>query len=108
MLHFPVLVQSEAILEKPYPYDDGQGLVNTHGGVLEPVWSCGPIMPTSLVHILVTCDREAVDVGEEEERHDGEMGNIELDDLTDSDDDRCQLCYVPVLHNGQCRVGRFK
>ena len=63
MLHFPVLVQSEAILEKPYPYDDGQGLVNTHGGVLEPVWSCGPIMPTSLVHILVTCDREAVDVG---------------------------------------------
>ena len=28
------------------------------------MWSCGPIMPTSLVDMLVTCDREIV---EEEE-----------------------------------------
>ena len=59
---------------------------NTPEGVLEPVWSCGPIMPTSLVDLLVTCDREVVEE-EEEERDDEEMDNIELDDLTDSDDE---------------------
>ena len=75
-----------AILEKPNPYDDDQGWVNTHEGVLEPMWSFGPIMPTSLVDLLVTCDREVVEE-EEEEREDGDMDNIELDDLIDSDDE---------------------
>ena len=79
---------NEAILEKPNPYDDGQGWVNTHEGVLEPMWSFGTIMPTSLVDLLVTCDREVVEEEEEEEeRDDGDMDNIELDDLIDSDDE---------------------
>ena len=56
----PVQLSQEAILEKPYTYDDGQGWVNTHEVLLEPLWSCGPIMPTSLVDMLVTCDREIV------------------------------------------------
>ena len=52
------------------------------------MWSFGPIMPTSLVDLLVTCDREVVEEGEEEEeREDGDMDNIELDDLIDSDDE---------------------
>ena len=59
--------------------------MNTHEGVLEPMCSFGPIMPTSLVDLLVTCDREVVE--EEEEREDGDMDNIELDDLIDSDDE---------------------
>ena len=62
--------------------------MNTHEGVLEPMWSFGPIMPTSLVDLLVTCDREVVEEEEEEEeREDGDMDNIELDDLIDSDDE---------------------
>ena len=32
--------------------------MNTQYGLLEPEWSCGPITPTSLVEMLVTCDRE--------------------------------------------------
>ena len=52
------------------------------------MWSCGPITPTSLVHLLVTCDREVVDEEEDEERDDGEIDNVELDGLTDSDDER--------------------
>ena len=28
----------ESILEKPNPYDDGQGSIRTEDGVLEPVW----------------------------------------------------------------------
>ena len=35
---------------------------------------CGPIMPTSLVDMLVTCHREVVEE-EEEEREDVEMDN---------------------------------
>ena len=77
---------NEAILEKPNQYDDGHGWVNKHEGVLEPMWSFGPIMPTSLVDLLVTCDREVVEE-EEEKREDGDMDNIELDDLIDSDDE---------------------
>ena len=46
-------------------------------------------MPTSLVDMLVTCDREIVEEEEveKEERDDGEMDNIELDDLSDCDDE---------------------
>ena len=50
------------------------------------VWSCSPTMPTSLVDLLVTCDR--VLVGEElgGERRWRKL-NIELNDLTDCDDE---------------------
>ena len=48
---------NEAMLEKQCPYDDVQGWVNTQELLLEPVWSCSPIMPTSLVDLLVTCER---------------------------------------------------
>ena len=60
------------------------------------MWSCGPIMPTSLVNMLVTCDREIVEEEEAEkgERYDGEMDNIELDDLSDSDDELLLICFV--------------
>ena len=45
-------------------------------------------MPTSLVDLLATCDREVVEEEEEEEEREyGDMDNIELDDLIDSDDE---------------------
>ena len=56
----------QAILQKPKPYDDGQGWKKNTEGVLEPVWSCGPVLPTSLVDILHTIDHEE-DGNEEEE-----------------------------------------
>ena len=58
------------------------------------MWSCGPITPTSLVDMLVTCDREVVEEEDGEERHDGEIDNVELDDLTDSDDELWLICFV--------------
>uniref|UniRef100_UPI00358FA4EE uncharacterized protein isoform X1 n=1 Tax=Myxine glutinosa TaxID=7769 RepID=UPI00358FA4EE len=58
----------EAILEKPKPYDEGQGWMRTDEGVLKPVWSCGPVLPTSLVDLLDTGEREQ----EEEEDEEGE------------------------------------
>ena len=39
-------------MEKPNPYDDGQGWIRIYDGVLGPVWSCGPVIPNSLVDIL--------------------------------------------------------
>ena len=53
-------------------------------------------MPTSLVDMLGTCDREIVEEeeSEREERDDGEMDNIELDDLSDSDDELWLICFV--------------
>ena len=48
----------ESILEKPNPYDDGQGWIRTKDGVLEPVWSLDAAIPNSLVDLLDTGDRE--------------------------------------------------
>ena len=51
-------------------------------------------MPTSLVDMLVTCDREIVEEEEAEkgERDDGEMDNNEVVDLSDSDDELWLIC----------------
>ncbi|KAK2183014.1 hypothetical protein NP493_328g05006 [Ridgeia piscesae] len=62
----------ESILEKPKSYDDGQGWMRTEDGVLEPVWSCGAVLPNSLVDLLDTGNRE-----EEEE--------FDFDDYNDGD-----------------------
>ena len=64
----------EPILEKPKPYDEGQGWIRTDEGVLGPVWCCSPVLQTSLVDLLDTGDCE-----EEEEGFDFD-GFIESDD----------------------------
>ena len=56
----------ESILEKPNPYDDGQGWIRTEDGVLEPVWSCDAALPNLVVELLDTGDREEEEEGEEE------------------------------------------
>ena len=62
------------------------------------MWSFGPIMPTSFVDMLVTCDREIVEEeeAEKEERDGGEMDNIELDDLSDNNDELWLICFVRI------------
>ena len=66
---------AEPIFWRPKSYDDGQGWQKTEGGILEPVWSCGPILPLSLIDLLaagVISD----DVREEEE-FDDEMDDTD-------------------------------
>ena len=48
----------ESILERPNPYDAGQGGIRTEDGALEPMWSCGAALPNSLVNLLDIGDRE--------------------------------------------------
>lgn len=70
----------ESILEKPNPYDEEQGWMRTDG-VLRPVWSCGPVLPTSLVDLLDTTEREQEDEEEEEEEEE-----FDSDDSIENDD----------------------
>ena len=56
----------QTILEKPKPYEEGQGwLRNDSNNMLEPIWSCGGILPTALVDILETTANE--DNGDDDE-----------------------------------------
>ena len=45
------------------PYDAGQGWEKTKEGILEPVWSCGPIVLPSLIDLL---EKTADEVEDEE------------------------------------------
>ena len=60
---------------RPKPYDNGQQWVKTEEGFLEPVWSCGPILPPSLIDLIKKVEEE-----EEDEE-------IDYDELLLGDDD---------------------
>jgi len=56
-----------AIFLRPNPYDPGQGWEKTEEGVLEPLWSCGPVLLPSLIDLLEKTAEEVKEVAEEEE-----------------------------------------
>jgi hypothetical protein len=68
------------IFWRPNPYDPGQGWEKTDEGILEPVWSCGPILPHSLVDLL----EKAIEEVEETDEQDQEE-EIDYDELIDDD-----------------------
>ena len=73
---------NQPIIERPAPYDDKQGWMLSDG-FLTPIWSYGPVLPTSMVDLLNTIDMDDED---DEEEEDDEFGDeIESDD--DDDDD---------------------
>ena len=74
----------DPIVQKPQPCDEGQGWVMTPAGVLEPLWSYGPVLPNSLVDLLVTPDEDNAEEYAEEQDEDDEF-NIE--DFTESESD---------------------
>ncbi|XP_073726232.1 macrophage mannose receptor 1-like [Misgurnus anguillicaudatus] len=58
------------------PHDPGQGWEKTEEGTLEPVWSCGPILPTSLTGLLEETVEEMDGDGEDDEEQE-----IDYEDL---------------------------
>lgn len=70
----------QPIYWKPKPYDADQGWEKTAHGVLEPIWSCGPILPPSLTDLLETVDDEAEEVEEEHALNYDEMMQYLEDD----------------------------
>lgn len=65
----------------PNPYDPGQGWEKTEEGTLEPVWSCGPVLPPSLIDLL---EETAEEVEENEEEEEDE--EIDFDEIFSDDD----------------------
>ena len=54
----------QAIFWRPSPYESRQGWEKTEEGALEPVWSCDPILPPSLVEDVA--DEEGQEIEYEE------------------------------------------
>ena len=48
----------KAIVLRSNPYDLAPGWENTEEGVLEPVWSCSPVLPPSLIDLLEEVEEE--------------------------------------------------
>ncbi len=71
----------EAHFEHPKPYDNSQGWQKNDDGILEPVWSSGPILPEALVDLVETSVRE------EECVDDVEDMDIDFDELVADGDD---------------------
>jgi hypothetical protein len=61
------------IWERPKLYYQVQEWIRTDEGVLEPLWSCGPVLPMSLVDLLDTTDHEEE---EDDDEEDGRRGRI--------------------------------
>ena len=70
----------QAIFWRPDPYESRQGWEKTEEGVLEPVWSCGSILPSSLVDLLEKTAEEMEDVTDEEGQE------IEYEELLSDDE----------------------
>ena len=91
----------QPILEKPNPYDEGMGWKKTHNTVLEPIWSIGPILPPSLIEILVqreetekalrNIESESVMKEDRYYEHDDdeemEIQEIDFEDIVSEDED---------------------
>ena len=71
----------------PNPYESRQGWEKTEEGVLEPVWSCGPILPPSLVDLLEKTAEEMEDVADEEGQE------IEYEELLSDDEQGSKLTF---------------
>ena len=71
----------EPIIEFPQPFGENQGWVRTDEGLLEPLWSLGPVLPTTLVDILEK--READESVEEDELDE----DLDVNEAGDSDED---------------------
>ena len=73
----------EAIFWRPNPYDPGQGWEKTEEGILEPVWSSGPVLPPSLVNVDLL--QKTIEEAESGEEYDGQ--EIDFEEPLNDDED---------------------
>ncbi len=69
----------QPIFLSPMPMDPGQGWEKNEDDVLEPIWSCGPILPPSLIDLLEKTT-------EDEECSFDEIQDIDYNDAYNDDD----------------------
>ena len=68
------------VVERPKPFENNQGWIKNDDEIIEPMWSRGPILPTSLDDILETHEVEEQPIEMEIEEVD-----IDTDDDSDSE-----------------------
>lgn len=73
-----------AIVEKPKPYDEGQGWMRNAKDLLEPIWSSKPILPASLIDLLAAIDPKDKETEDEE---DMEVDEVDFDAMFESDEE---------------------
>ena len=73
---------AQPMFDRPKPYEEGQGWQRTDEGVIEPVWSVGPILPPSLLDLLATA---VTDNGNHQQSEDAEPHPEEDTELDDDD-----------------------
>ena len=78
----------EHFLERPKTYDNGQGWIRTDNAVLEPVWSCGPVLTNSLVDLPDNCEEEEKDEFE-----------FDFDDFSESDNHNRHIYKALFQHS---------
>ena len=69
----------KAVFCSPKPYDPKQGWKKTDESILEPVWSCDPILPTSLIDLLEKTREEPLEE-EEDDEQEIDYDEIPIDD----------------------------
>ena len=82
------------------PYGEGMGWEKTINGVLEPIWTIGPLLPLSLIDVLVEKGQgsENQTHEESESEQDGDdfdIDGIDFDHSDDDDDDIINSLYLP-------------
>ena len=70
----------EPSVEKPKPYDEGQGWMRTAKGVLKPLWLYNAVLPNSLVDLLDIDDPDDDQAQEEGTEEEDFRGFIDSDD----------------------------
>lgn len=71
----------------PEPHEQGQGWEKTGKGLLEPVWSLGPIFPPTMIDMVAMNYVEDIDTANIAE-DDDEYDTMDIDiDVLDEDDD---------------------
>ncbi|KAK7103627.1 hypothetical protein V1264_018493 [Littorina saxatilis] len=71
------------IIEKPKPYDEGQGWMRNAKDLLEPIWSSKP-MTASLIDLLAAIDPKDKETEDEE---DMEVDEVDFDAMFESDEE---------------------
>ena len=64
------------IFWSPKPYDPEQGWEKNYEGILEPIWSCGPVLPPSLIDLVEQTSEELEQCDDDIE---GEQSDQECD-----------------------------
>ena len=77
---------AESFFERPKPYDENQGWLKTEEGIIEPVWSVGPIMPSSLIDLFVETKDDEDKASEDAELNTEEILEIDYNDTLHEDE----------------------